>query len=90
MITVRFSLGVDAAEALARPVVGQGGFQSLLRQLQELADEHHELTLTPELISKIVRYVQDYGRGGFQGRLDTVLEELTELGNVLQPLTVAS
>ena len=53
-------------------------------------DEHHELTLTPELISKIVRYVQDYGRGGFQGRLDTVLEELTELGNVLQPLTVAS
>ena len=47
-------------EALGRPVVGQGGFQSLLRQLQSLPKDG-DLTLTPELIAKMVRYVQDYG-----------------------------
>jgi hypothetical protein len=74
---------------LARPVVGQGGFQSLLRQLQALLS-NGELTLTPELIAKMVRYVQEYGQGGFQGRLDTVLEELKKLGEVLGPLNEAS
>ena len=89
MFTVRFSLPADAAEALARPVVGQGGFQSLLRQLQGSLDGG-DLTLTPEVIAKMVRYVQDYGQGGFQGRLDAVLEELKRLGDVLKPLTDAS
>ena len=89
MFTVRFTLPADAADALARPIVGQGGFQSLLRQLQGLLKDG-ELTLTPELIAKMVRYVQDYGQGGFQGRLDTVLEELKKLGEVLRPLTDAS
>jgi hypothetical protein len=36
MFTVTVKLPPDAAEALERPVVGQGGFQSLLRQLQSL------------------------------------------------------
>jgi hypothetical protein len=89
MFTVRFTLPADASEALAGPVVGQGGFQSLLRQLQGLLKDG-ELTLTPELIGKMVRYVQDYGQGGFQGRLDTVLEQLKKLGDVLKPLTDAS
>jgi len=70
---------------LGRPVVGQGGFQSLLRQLQSLL-KNGDLTLTPELIATMVRYVQDYGQGGFQGRLDTVLEELKKLSEVLRPL----
>jgi hypothetical protein len=89
MFTVTFKLPPEAAEALARPVVGQGGFQSLLRQLQSLLKDG-DLTLTPELIAKMVRYVQDYGQGGFQGRLDTVLEELKKLSDVLRPLSDAS
>ncbi len=51
MVTVRFILPAEAANAVARPVVGQGGFQ---------------------------------------GRLDTVLEELKKLGEVLRPLSDAS
>lgn len=86
---MRFKLPAEAADALRRPVVGQGGFQSLLRQLQSLLNDG-ELTLTPELIAKMVRYVQDYGQGGFRGRLDTALEELKKLSKVLRPLSDAS
>ena len=90
MFTITFKLPPDAAEALGRPVVGQGGgFQSLLRQLQSLLKDG-DLTLTPDLIAKMVRYVQDYGQGGFQGRLDAVLEELKKLSQVLRPLSDAS
>src|SRR5206468_3882402 len=35
------------------------------------------------------RYVQDYGGGGFQGRLDTILDELRALGSALRPLDAA-
>lgn len=84
MVRLTFTLSPDAVEALGRPVVGQGGFQSLLRQIQALLVSN-ELTLTPELISRIVRYVQDYGGGGFQNRLDTILDELRALGNCLAP-----
>lgn len=66
MVALRFVLTPAAVDALNRPVVGQGRFQSLLRQVQDLLSGN-ELTLTPELVAKIVRYVQDYGQGGFQG-----------------------
>ena len=85
MITIRFTLGPKALEALGRAVVGRGGFQTLLRQLQASV-QGRDLTLTPEQVAKVVRYVQEYGQGGFQGRLDTVLIELRKLANVLKPL----
>lgn len=85
MVRPTFTLPPDAVEALGRPVVGPGGFQSLLRQIQALL-VGNELTVTPELIDPIVRCVQDYGGGGFQGRLDTILEELKTLGAALRPL----
>jgi hypothetical protein len=84
-LVVRVDLSVAALQALGKPVVGQGGFQSLLRQLQaQISDA--ALILTPALITKIVRYVKKYGQGGFQGRLDTVLAELESLARALQPL----
>lgn len=33
-LPIRIELSADTLEKLARPVVGQGGFQSLLRQIQ--------------------------------------------------------
>ena len=88
MVRLAFTLSPDAVGALSRPVVGQGGFQSLLRQIQALL-VGNELTLTPELIDKLVRYVQDYGGGAFQGRLDTILDELRTLGSASRPLGAA-
>ena len=48
MVRLTFTLPPEAIEALGRPVVGQGGFQSLLRQIQALL-VGNELSLTPEL-----------------------------------------
>jgi hypothetical protein len=67
-------------------VNGQGGFQSLLRILQGRIQNGNELVLTPDLAARIARYVQKYGSGGFQGRLDAALEVLTELARALRPM----
>ena len=69
-----------------RPVAGSGGFQSLLRTLQGGVSDEKILVLTPELVERIARYVQSYGGGGFQGRLDAVLAELTALARALEPM----
>ncbi len=84
-LTIRLDLGPAAVSALRRQVNGEGGFQSLLRTLQRQL-KGNELVLTAELIEKIARYVDRYGQGGFQGRLDTVLVELQRLAQVLKPM----
>jgi len=84
-LTIRIELSADTLEKLARPVVGQGGFQSLIRQIQRQVDGN-VLVLTPTLIERIAQYVHAYGNGGFQGRLDAVLRELATLARVLEPI----
>ena len=84
-LTIRLELGPEAVAALRREVNGEGGFQSLLRALQRQL-KGNELTLTPDLVEKIARYVDRYGQGGFQGRLDTVLAALKQLALVLRPM----
>jgi hypothetical protein len=44
------------------------------------------LILTADDVARIARYVQSYGGGGFQGRLETVLSELTKLRRALEPM----
>jgi hypothetical protein len=53
---------------LLKPVVGQGGWQSLLRRLQRQLDGS-VLSLTPADVQRIGRYRERYGSGGWQGRL---------------------
>ena len=68
------------AAALLRPVVGQGGFQSLLRGLQKGYDrKSRTVTLTDDQIEKINRYTMDYGQGGFEDRLDGIRRNLPRL-----------
>lgn len=86
MTTIRIELGADALAALRKPIVGEGGFQSLLRTLQAQVADANVLVLTPDLTERIARYVHDYGQGGFQGRLESVLEELRKLARALLPL----
>jgi hypothetical protein len=85
-ITIRVELGPEALNALMRPLAGQGGFQSLLRFLQASVDPSGVLTLTPDAVERIARYVHSYGRGGFQGRLDALLSELTKLARALEQM----
>ena len=84
-LTIRLDLSPEAVAALRRPVNGEGGFQNLLRALQRQL-KGSQLSLTPDLIEKIARYVDRYGRGGFQGRLDTVLAQLKQLAVALRPM----
>jgi len=86
MFVVTIDLGRDALEALRRPVHGQGGFQGLLRDLQRQISNDNQVVLTREVIERIARYVHDYGQGGFQGRLDAVLQELGSLARTIAPL----
>lgn len=85
-LSIRIVLDPDAILALTRPVVGSGGFQSLLRRLQQGLASDGTLTLGPGDVATISRYVHDYGQGGFQGRLDLVLRELTSLAQALRPM----
>lgn len=75
-------LTTSEASALMRPVLGQGGFQSLLRGLQKSYDSTTRVvTLTGDQVEKINRYSQDYGAGGFEDRLDGVRRNLPNLFN---------
>lgn len=78
--TFTAELTPDEAARLMRPVVGTGGFQSLLRGLQKCYDKKtHVVTLTGDQIEKINRYSQNYGAGGFEDRLDGVRRNLPRL-----------
>lgn len=65
-------LADEDVQVLLRAVRGQGGFQSLLRQVQQNM-RGNVLLLTPALRQRIERYAGKYGAGGFQGRLGRLL-----------------
>ncbi len=73
---MKIQLGVHAR----KPVVGRGGLQQLLRELLPRADADgvvvlHDETFPGErtLASRVRRYREQYGTGGFQGELYTWL-----------------
>ena len=68
-MTCSLTLNPFGAEALARPIRGTGGFQSLLRSLQRARRSGNTILIDAELAERIGRYVADYGDGGFQARL---------------------
>ena len=79
-VTIRVRLSAEEAARLRREVNGQGGMQTLLLTLQRNLTDDNVLTLTPELIQRILRYGQHYGQGGFQGRLQGVVRALKRMG----------
>ena len=67
-------------ERLMKPVVGEGGWQSLMRQLKEQIGPDNTLSINQMQLERIIRYSQLYGVGGWQGRLEVILNELKGLG----------
>ncbi len=63
----------DEMQILTREIRGQGGFQSLLRDVRR-SMHANALILTPRLARKITRYATRYGDGGFQRRLARIIE----------------
>lgn len=72
-------LGPSELALLSKPVNGQGGFQSLLKELR--GNLHgNVLTLTPSLRERIQRYIENYGDGGFERRLGGIAAPLFKKG----------
>jgi phytoene dehydrogenase-like protein len=86
VISIRIELNSAARAALMRSVAGEGGFQSLLRGLQAKLTAEGVLVLTTADVERIARYVRSYGGGGFQGRLNAILEDLSKLASALEPM----
>lgn len=66
-------LTLDQVEFLTRPVRGQGGYQSLLTRLRGNMNGNL-LRLSRSDCNRIVRYSTQYGEGGFQARLRSIIE----------------
>jgi hypothetical protein len=74
-------LDAHDAESIRKWVDPQaGGHQALISTLQSRLSESGELRLTPDLVERVVRYVQDYGPGGFQNRLRPVYRAIYRFG----------
>jgi len=76
------NLSDEAINKLLRPISGSGGWQSLLRRLQQNL-RGNELILNINDIERIVRYANNYGQGGFEDRLLLVIEEVIILVNTI-------
>jgi hypothetical protein len=68
MDEIHIPLSPQAQKAFAKPIVGKGGHQTLLRRLQ--AQIHDGvLTVSSDDMAKMLKYMLSYGPGGFQRRL---------------------
>ena len=75
MVTIQ--LTDDEIELLSRPIEGQGGFQDTLKLMQSRLQDD-QLSVTEQEAERIVRYVVDYGGGGFQERLRPLADRLRD------------
>lgn len=70
----------EEAEILRRPVEGEGGWQSLLRELQYRLKDDNTITLPMYTLRRTTSYARDYGGGGFEQALDMVLSAFKREG----------
>jgi hypothetical protein len=79
MMERRIELTPDEAKILCRPVNGDGGFQSLLRGLQQKLDTKTGVLMVSDVqFERIIRYTSQYGWGGFEGRLEAIRRTFPE------------
>jgi hypothetical protein len=76
ILAIKLKLSDETSRLLHKKIVGTGGMQSLLRQLQNRLFDDDTLILTQSDIKKIRRYAGAYGKGGWQQRLDSLIEGL--------------
>ena len=67
MAAFQIRLSPQAQRAFAKPIVGRGGHQTLLRRLRTQIHES-VLTVSESDMEKMLRYMLSYGPGGFQQR----------------------
>ncbi|MCX7014592.1 MAG: hypothetical protein NTW86_18920 [Candidatus Sumerlaeota bacterium] len=76
MYPMQIAVEMETASRIAKEIVGQGGFQDLLRLLQaHLVGQSLEIP-SRQIARKILDYTSKYGEGGFQGRLQQIAVEI--------------
>ena len=76
---IEIQLTSDERDGLMKEVRGEGGWQGLLRSLQEMGDGDI-LRVDEGLADRILRYAE-YSAGGFQDRLRPIAERLSARRN---------
>jgi hypothetical protein len=67
----------DFIMAVNKEQTGHGGFQTLLRKMKDqYSEQSEEFYLDKEDIERLHRYAYEYGRGGFQDRIQRLLVKL--------------
>ena len=71
----------EEAELVRRPIKGQGGWQSLLEELQWRLKPDNTISLPVHTNERVRRYALDYGGVGWEQRLlDGILSALKRAG----------
>lgn len=65
----------DERNALMKPAPGDGGFENLIRALQDMI-EASELRVSRRHAERLVSYTENYGPGGWQKRCASVTEKV--------------
>jgi hypothetical protein len=82
MMKIIVELSKESLAVLQKQVNGTGGWQDLLRKIQQNINGN-ELILSVEDVARIIRYSIKYGEGGFENRLFPVTNEIVKLTNAL-------
>lgn len=70
---MKITLNAAEAETLMQHIEGNGGWQSLFRRLQDGYDpKSGAIQVSDDDVEKIRNYFNEYGDGGWQGRLKRI------------------
>jgi len=64
----------------ARPIVGDGGAQLLLRDLLAAMIDEHQILATYVQLDRAYQYAYSYGGGGFQDRFRAIIKAALRAG----------
>ena len=75
---MRVTLNIEALEALNMPIIGNGGFQSFMRKLQNQC-QNGVLTYDDADLQTLIGYSNNYGSGGYENRFRAILDCINEI-----------
>jgi hypothetical protein len=71
-LSYTIAMPVELRDRLAKPVTGEGGWQTLLRDIQSQVDGD-ALELSQALLDRMIPMATKYGAGGYQGVIRWIL-----------------
>lgn len=74
---VFYGIKPEDIKSILKNQAGRGGFQTLIIKIRsQYSEQREELHLDKADIERLYRYAKEYGEGGFQDRIQVLLERL--------------